>query len=325
MSRANTPSLVGAVAYVDRAYPNLFLSDKLWQFEPNHEGHFSMRWLGFVLNSPAYRRRLGELATGSSQSMKNISQESVMQLMVPAPPVREQNRIASALGTWDTAIQKTEQLIAAKEQHLAHLRVGLLSKPKRAIRVRLRDVTQELSLRNNGSLGREAIMAVTKHFGMRPMREETIATSIARYKLVPPRAFAYNPMRLNIGSIAISPFEHDVLVSPDYVVFTCDRSKLLPSYLHHLRHTQKWRRHFDQAGNGSVRVRIYYEDLGRFAFLLPPVDVQARLTRLLDAASQELEFLRQQADAFRAQKRGLMQKLLTGQWRLTPNTEGDTP
>lgn len=160
-------------------------------------------------------------------------------------------------------------------------------------------------------------MAVTKQFGMRPMREETIAANIARYKLVPPRAFAYNPMRLNIGSIAISPFEHDVLVSPDYVVLACDRSKLLPSYLHHLRHTQKWRRHFDQAGNGSVRVRIYYEDLGRFAFLLPPVDVQAQLTRLLDAASQELEFLRQQAGALRTQKRGLMQKLLTGQRRLS--------
>ncbi len=34
MSRANSPELVGACAYLDRDYPNRFLSDKLWQFEP---------------------------------------------------------------------------------------------------------------------------------------------------------------------------------------------------------------------------------------------------------------------------------------------------
>jgi type I restriction enzyme S subunit len=153
------------------------------------------------------------------------------------------------------------------------------------------------------------------------MREETIAANIERYKVVPPNAFAYNPMRLNIGSIAISSFDCDVLVSPDYVVFACDDSKLLPSYLQHLRHTQKWKSYFELAGNGSVRVRIYYGDLGRFTFLLPPIDVQARLVRLLDAASLEIALLSKRADALRTQKRGLMQKLLTGQWRLSPSKE----
>lgn len=199
---------------------------------------------------------------------------------------------------------------------MAHLRDHLLRKPERATPVKLGDVTQELTVRNGTSLRREAIMAVTKQAGMRPMREETIAASIERYKRVPPRAFAYNPMRLNIGSIAISPFDRDVLVSPDYVVFTCNDSKLLPAYLHHLRHSQKWRNHFELAGNGSVRVRIYYDDLGTFTFLLPPIDAQARLVRLLDIASHEITLLKRHADALRAQKRGLMQKLLTGQGRL---------
>lgn len=316
MSRANTPSLVGASAYVCRDHSNLFLSDKLWQLEPYHEDKCSMRWLGLVLGSPAFRRKLGELATGSSQSMKNISKESVMQLMLPVPQVIEQHTIAHFLDSWDSAIQKTEQLIVAKDCYLGHFRDYLLRQPKRASPAKLSDVTQELTARNGKMLGREAIMAVTKSVGMRPMREETIAGNIERYKLVPPQGFAYNPMRLNIGSIAKSPFDHDVLVSPDYVVFACDESKLLPSYLHHLRHSQKWVSHFELAGNGGVRVRIYYDDLGRFTFALPPIDVQARLVQLLDAASQEIAVLTRYADALRAQKRGLMQKLLTGQWRL---------
>lgn len=70
MSRANTPSLVGASAYVDVRYSNLFLSDKLWQLEPHRGRKVSMRWLALVLASPASRRRLSERATGSSQSMR---------------------------------------------------------------------------------------------------------------------------------------------------------------------------------------------------------------------------------------------------------------
>lgn len=68
MSRANTPSLVGASAYVGGEYPNLFLSDKLWQIEPSRGVQFSMRWLGFVLGSHPFRRKLSELATGSKRA-----------------------------------------------------------------------------------------------------------------------------------------------------------------------------------------------------------------------------------------------------------------
>lgn len=164
-------------------------------------------------------------------------------------------------------------------------------------------------------------MAVTKQSGLRPMREETIAANIERYKRVPPHAFAYNPMRLNIGSIAMSRFDHEVLVSPDYVVFACDQSRLIPAYLDHLRHCKAWRNHFELAGNGSVRVRIYYNDLRSFRFQLPSIEAQTRIVRLLDAASDEINLLKQQVTALQTQKRGLMQKLLTGQWRLGPFPE----
>ncbi len=316
MSRANTPNLVGASAYVVGEHPNLFLSDKLWQLEPHHDVDFSMRWLGFVLGSPAFRKRLGEIATGSSHSMKNISKESVMQLLVPVPPVEEQGRIAGVLDAWDTAIQKTQQMIAAKKSLLHQLRESQFQRGDRSQRTKLHTVTRESTARNGAALGRKAVMAVTKQYGMRPMREETIAANIERYKVVRPGAFAYNPMRLNIGSIAMSRFSADVLVSPDYVVFECDESKLLPGFLNHLRFCRRWTSHFQSAGNGSVRIRIYYDDLGAFTFDLPSLNEQRRIIRTLDTAVLELEKLEAYAEALNVQKRGLMQKLLTGQWRL---------
>ncbi len=201
-------------------------------------------------------------------------------------------------------------------RHLDHARDRLLRQPEGGSPTKLRAVTRELTKRNGATLGRQSIMAVTKQVGMRPMRGETIASNIERYKVVPPGGFAYNPMRLNIGSIAISPFDMDILVSPDYVVLACDESLLLPKYLNHLRRSRSWKSHFETAGNGSVRIRIYYDDLGTFSFRLPSIAEQKAIVKVLDAAEQEIALLQQQAEALHKQKRGLMQKLLTGEWRL---------
>ena len=66
-------------------------------------------------------------------------------------------------------------------------------------------------------MGLESVMAVTKADGIVPMRERTIGASIDRYLVVQKNCFAYNPMRINIGSIARWQGEKDILVSPDYI------------------------------------------------------------------------------------------------------------
>jgi type I restriction enzyme, S subunit len=316
MSRANSPELVGACAYLDQDYPKRFLSDKLWQFEPHESTTICMRWLHQLLSSPGYRRRLSSLATGTSMSMKNIPQESVFKLALPTPPLPEQKAIADTLSTWDAAIEKTARLITAKEQILFSRREAIFKKRDSSTLVQLGSVTHESTARNDALLGRDSVMAVTKAVGMRPMREETIATSIDRYKVVQPDAFAYNPMRLNIGSIAMSHFDEAILVSPDYVVFECDKDKILPGLVDHLRSTQHWITHFGNAGNGGVRVRIHYDELALFSFWLPPIAEQKKVLEVLDLITKEIDLLWKHLDLLKLQKRGLMQKLLTGTWRV---------
>lgn len=270
---------------------------------------FLLEWLNFRVD---YWKRFA----GSSRKDPNITKGDVADFPVPNIPIHKQHDSVHILALWNAAIEKTERLIAEKNQFLSHLREHHLTKPIRSRQLRLNAVTHESTARNGKRLGRDAIMAVTKQDGMRPMREETIAAVIDRYKVVKPNAFAYNPMRLNIGSIAMSSFGNDVLVSPDYVVFECDETKLLPGYLNHLRRTRLWASHFESAGNGGVRIRIYYDDLGAFAFPLPSIPEQQRLLAVLDAGVSEIETLERYLTALQKQKRGLMQKLLTGQWRV---------
>lgn len=276
-------------------------------------------FLSQFLNSYLGQKQIWSFQGGGSREGLNFAQISSFE--IPALTRNEQDSIASLLREWHSAIEKTERLIVAKNQLISHLREHLLAKPMQSRRVKLKAVTQESTARNGKRLGREAVMAVTKQVGMRPMREETIAAAIDRYKVVRPQAFAYNPMRLNIGSIAMSSFDDDVLVSPDYVVFECDAAKLLPSYLNHLRRTRLWASHFEAAGSGGVRIRIYYDDLGAFAFPLPSLAEQERVLAVLDAGVSEIETLQRYLAALKTQKHGLMQKLLTGQWRVKTTEE----
>ena len=181
---------------------------------------------------------------------------------------------------------------------------------------RLDEVASNSSLRNKVSVPDNRLYAVTKAKGLIPMREHVKGVSTDRCQVVKHNWFAYNPMRLNIGSIARLLEEEPVMVSPDYVVFHCNEDRLDPDYLDHLRHTERWRHYVNVAGNGSVRVRIYFKDLGAFKFHLPPLEDQRRIADILNACDREIALHRRQLKAIREQKRGLMQKLLTGEVRM---------
>jgi type I restriction enzyme S subunit len=159
-------------------------------------------------------------------------------------------------------------------------------------------------------------MGVTKADGVVPMREQTIAGDISRYKRLPPRAFAYNPMRINVGSIAMNEREDEVLVSPDYVVFACNADGLDPDYLDHLRKTSWWAHYINSGGSGSVRQRTYYDDLAALKLPLPQLDEQKAIAAVLNTARADLAATEREIEAVTLQKRGLMQKLLTGEWRV---------
>jgi type I restriction enzyme, S subunit len=94
-SRANTVTYVGAVVQVGETRPRLLLSDKSLRLVPCRD--VLPRWLLYYLRSQRARRYLESLATGTSDSMRNISQASLRSLTVPLAPLREQEKIIAAI------------------------------------------------------------------------------------------------------------------------------------------------------------------------------------------------------------------------------------
>ncbi len=120
-------------------------------------------------------------------------------------------------------------------------------------------------------------------------------------------------MRLNIGSIARWRGEDDVLVSPDYVVFHCtERSMptaLLPEYFDSFRKSKQWDDFVYEAGDGSVRVRIYYRDMTQLRLTLPDVGEQQKIAECLGSLDDLIDATGKKIEALRQHKKGLMQKL----------------
>ncbi|WP_338785581.1 restriction endonuclease subunit S [Streptomyces sp. DG1A-41] len=96
VTRANTPDLVGATCIVDVNRPRLMLSDKTLRL--NLVGDQALpEYFCEVLRLPELRVQIEVAATGTSSSMKNISQKSIRNLVVPWCDVAEQRRIIQPL------------------------------------------------------------------------------------------------------------------------------------------------------------------------------------------------------------------------------------
>lgn len=106
ISRMNTPLLVGASAYVDKDYKNLFLPDRLWQIELIDKSDVSAKWLSYQFSWLPTLSRIRELASGTSASMKNISKQKLLTLEIAIPPYQEQISIAELLQSVDNKNKK---------------------------------------------------------------------------------------------------------------------------------------------------------------------------------------------------------------------------
>lgn len=111
ISRMNTPALVGASAYTDRDYQDLFLPDRLWLIDVKDRRTTHVRWLSYVLSSDSMRKKISGVAAGTSGSMKNISKDRLLDLQIIMPPYHEQRLISDILCSVDDAIAATQTLI----------------------------------------------------------------------------------------------------------------------------------------------------------------------------------------------------------------------
>lgn len=330
ISRMNTLDLVGACGMVIEENSSVFLPDRLWQTVWNDVSGFEPRWIAQILISEYGRTFLKSIASGSSGSMKNISKEQFLSAVLPTPPLPEQRKIADILSTWDEALEKLDALIAAKDRRKQALMQQLLTGRKR-----VKGFTEKWKTVTLGEvlapITRPVPKPSTKFLaaGIRShgkgvfLKPDFAPDDIALEELFELRA---GDLVVNItfaweGAAAIVSAEaNGALVSHRFPTFEFVAGKSERSFFRHYILSKRFV--FDcglASPGGAGRNRV----LSKSAFLgielrLPSAAEQQRIGEILDSVADEIAILRRQRNALDQQKRGLMQRLLTGKIRVTP-------
>ena len=91
--RANTPENIGGTALIDKDYPDLYLPDKIWKIIPKEE--LTTLYLKYYMSTATIRKQISKMASGTSNSMYNISMEKLKTLPVLIPRLDLQMGFAS--------------------------------------------------------------------------------------------------------------------------------------------------------------------------------------------------------------------------------------
>ena len=125
-------------------------------------------------------------------------------------------------------------------------------------------------------------------------------TDMSRYLRVERDWFAYNPMRINVGSIGWAQTQELAgVISPDYVVFSCSE-RILPRLLFRFLKHRRGLLEINKVTAGSVRERLYFDKLAQIEFPLPPMNEQRRVVARIEELATQIEEarrLRHQATA----------------------------
>ena len=274
------------------------------------------------LNFDTFTKKVIKKCTGSNYPAINASVFS--NLMILLPPIDEQEKIAEILSTWDEAINLTINLIENKKQFKKALMQNLLTAKIRFPEfkdeweeTKLGKFLKEKSDRNTENI--ELVLSVTNKFGFVAQVEyfdKSVAShNTANYKIVKRGNFAYNPSRINVGSIALLENYKVGILSPMYVIFEC-----LKNLDNHF--LKFWFQSHNFIGNlykylaGSVRESLNFKDMKTISIKLPNLNEQQKIAEVLTACDDEINLLNLKLENLKKQKQGLMQKLLSGKVRI---------
>lgn len=265
---------------------------------------------------------------GNAQKVLNLG--VLKTLAVPLPPLPEQRRIVAVLEAWDDAIITAGKLMSARKERFAWLQNAVLKG-----RVRLHgfatpwlhtSLSRVLEEHGTTSTGAEPVFSVSVHRGLVDQVEHLgrsfAAASTTHYNLVRPGDIVYTKSPTGdfpLGIIKQSKVDRDVIVSPLYGVFTPasrELGVLLDGYFADPDAAVRYLTPLVQKGAKNT-IAVTNAQFLRGEIMLPSDKAEmVALASLVETARAELAGAESEIRLLRRQKRGLMQKLLTGEWRI---------
>jgi type I restriction enzyme S subunit len=259
------------------------------------KGNYHPMFFRYLLASPTARKRI--IVKGAGAQHFNIGQDGLSKVYLDIPSIQEQEKIAKLLECIDDRIATQNKII----EDLNKLKSAIIEMEythKTKGNTHIGDFIEQTSKRNKDS-AIQNVLSVSNSQGFIQQCEQfenrsVASDDISNYKIVERNCFAFNPARINVGSIARLTTFNRGIVSPMYICFRT-KDNLFPEYLDYYFESKQFFTEIQKRLEGSVRQCLSYEGLCNIPLCIPTVEVQQqtgkRLSTLVQEIKLEIDFL----------------------------------
>ena len=176
----------------------------------------------------------------------------------------------------------------------------------------LGDITENFNLRNKDKI-QYPMFSVTNDRGFVPQSEQfegrdMVGEDIKAYKIIHTNDFAYNPARINVGSIAMYTGERPCMISSLYVCFKTTK-EVNNEWLMQLLKTPKMNYYYNVNGEGGVRVYLFYPNFARIRMSIPKIEEQKKIAKLLNLIDERIATQNKIIDKLQSLIKGINQRI----------------
>lgn len=295
---------------------------------PNDELVYPL-FMDYYMKSPRMVGIINRQSYGVTDFRKRLYWDSFAPIKCTLPDIAEQRKIVAILAKQDKVIELQQE----KSDELVALKKACLSKmfPCKGAKVpefrfkgfsddwkrrRFRDFTHATGKRNKENLPLEPF-AITNEKGFIAQKDahEEFGymkdTDRSAYMVVQPNSFAYNPARINVGSIGYYTGDVDVIVSSLYEVFQTSED-IDDNFLLHWLKSPALSYWIEKLQEGSVRQYFYYDKMQEITMFVPSLKEQREISEFFDSLDNTIALHQRKLEQEKQKKKALMQLLLTG-------------
>lgn len=264
---------------------------------------------------------------GARFDRMNITTDGFFNMPLFVPSIEEQQKIAECLETLDNLISAESKKLESLKAHKKGLMQQLFPQPSATTpdlrfpgfsgnweKKKFKDITVPAGKKNRQNIPYERY-SISNEDGFYPQSSQfedgggyLKDIDCRQYIIVPPKSFAYNPARINVGSIGYQDLGKDVIVSSLYEVFQT-KDGIDDTFLWQWFHTDIFRRMVINVQEGGVRQYFFYEKLRECSINLPTLSEQKIIAACLEAEDQMIAAQEQKVESLKIHKKGLMQQL----------------
>lgn len=285
------------------------------------------------MKSASARRLYQRIATGSLDEKKRIHLSELKKQLVPYPKKEEQDKIAEILSTWDDGIETFEKLIEQKEIfHKALMKNLLIGKIRLSgynskwTHSKFNSIFERIT-RKNEELNSN-ILTISAQNGLISQKDfynkRIASVDTSKYILLNNGEFAYNKSYSNgypLGAIKRLDLYEKGVVSSLYICFKLNNSDNCSDFWKYYFEAGMLNREIKMIAQEGARnhglLNMATEDFFNMLLYYPKDSKeQQKIAEILNKSDKEIQLLNSKLEKLKEQKKGLMQKLLTGQIRV---------